>query len=100
MPRQSFRRAALLVVVAACGACAGAGGGASAAPGVTPLPASPAVAQPAPAAAILGAADVGLPLSGSEDGVTAAQAANGVPDAADALPLFDSRGWVVESHRS
>lgn len=72
----------------------------AAAPGVTPLPASPVALQPAPGEAILDAGTAGLPLTGSADGITAAAAANGVPDAADALPLFDSWGWVVESRRS
>src|SRR5438270_8414025 len=86
---------ALLGPAAACGL-----GGPLPAPGTTPLPASPVAVQPAPGQAILDAAAVGLRLTGAEDGVTPAQAANDVPDAADALPLFDSWGWVVESRRS
>ena len=89
---------ALAMLLAPAAACTSPAAGS--APGVTPLPASPAPLQPAPGAAILGAADVGLPQTGAADGVTPAEAANDVPDAADALPLFDSWGWVVQSRRS
>jgi hypothetical protein len=68
-------------------------------PAPAPAAASPPPRQPAPATAILDASQVGLPLSAAEDGITPAQAANEVPDAADALPLFDSWGWLVESRR-
>jgi len=85
----------LLAPVAACSSPV-----ARPAPGVTPLPASRPALQPGPAAAILDAAAVGVPQTGAVDGVTPAEAANEVPDAADALPLFDSWGWVVESRRS
>jgi hypothetical protein len=94
-----MRRALWLAVVAGATifACSP---GSAAAPGVTPLPASPVPVQPAPGQAILDAAAVGLPVTGTADGITAAEAANDVPDAADALPLFDSWGWVVASRRS
>lgn len=95
-----MRRAPGLALLAGAMAAAACGSGPAAAPGITPLAASPVALQPAPGQAILDAAAAGLPLTGSADGVTAAAAANDVPDAADALPLFDSWGWVVESRRS
>jgi hypothetical protein len=67
---------------------------------VIPVPASPAALQPAPSVAVLGSAEVGLPLVASTDGITAAEAANEVPDAAAALPLFDSWDWLTEARRS
>lgn len=90
----------LLAALALVLATACTSGGTGAAAGATPIPASPLALQPAPGTAILGAAEVGLPVTGAEDGVTPVEAANDVPDAADALPLFDSWGWVVESRRS
>ena len=98
-----MRRPSILAALAWAAVAAGAGcgpPGAASTPGVTPLPASPVAVQPAPGTAILDAGAAGLPLTGSEDGITAAEAANGVPDAADALPLFDSWGWVVASRRT
>lgn len=94
-----MRRAPWLALLAGA-TLAACGSASTAAPGITPLPASPVALQPAPDQAILDAAATGLPLTGSVDGVTAAAAANDLPDAADALPLFDSWGWVVESRRS
>jgi hypothetical protein len=100
--RRTFLLAALALAAActAAGCTAGPGPAESGSAPVAPVAASPLPAQPAPGAAILDAGMVGLPLSGSADGVTAAQAANEVPDAADALPLFDSWGWTAESRRS
>lgn len=76
------------------------GGGAAARRGVViPRPAAPVAAAPAPARAILSSTDAGLPLVTAADDVLAQEAANEVPDAADALPLYESWGWVAESTR-
>ncbi|HEX6487668.1 MAG TPA: hypothetical protein VF137_02185 [Candidatus Dormibacteraeota bacterium] len=79
--------------------CSSAGGAAARRGVVIPRPASPVVAAPAPAGAILTIADVGLPLVVAADDVPAQLAANEVPDAADALRLYESWGWIDESTR-
>jgi len=98
--RRTLIASAFAVGVCLCACACASGAAAVSGPGVTPLPASPVAVQPAPGAAILDSRVVGLPLVASADGITAVAAANDVPDAADALPLYDSWGWVVESRRS
>lgn len=89
-----------VVLLAVCGACAPAAPGVpSGTARVTPVPAAAPAEQPRPAAAILGSAEVRLPLLSAEDALTPAQAANEQPDAAGALPLFNSWGWVTAAGR-
>lgn len=67
---------------------------------VTPRPANAVPRAADPAAAVLGAAGVDLPLLAARDGLTADEASAAEPDQAAALPLFDSWGWISESTRS
>lgn len=89
----------VLLALLALAACT-PGGGSPPPAGLTPLPAAPPAAAADPVQAAFGAPEVGLPLLAGSDGVTASEAAAAEPDQADALPLFDSWGWVSESTRS
>ena len=96
-----MRRGLVLLMAASAlvAACGPAGSARLGGAGVTPVPAPAALSPRAPSTAALTTADVGLPVLSAADGVTAARAANAEPDAADALALFDSWGWVSESER-
>jgi hypothetical protein len=68
-------------------------------PSATPTP-TPLLVVRAPADAILGDTDVGLPRTASRDHLTAAEAARDTPNQVLALETYSGWGWVEASTRS
>ncbi len=68
-------------------------------PSATPTP-TPLLAVRAPAAAVFTDADVGLPLTGARDHLSAAEAARDTPNEVLALETYSGWGWVEASTRS
>lgn len=93
-----MRRLTGLIAVAVLAGCQGQGQ-APPRPSPTPTPA-PAVALAAPAQAILGDADAGLPRTGGTDSLTAAELAAAAPDEVVALAELNGWGWVAGARRS